>query len=121
MASCAYVGPAPVTLAEYVTVGRGPDHPGREPAAQPARKGLQPTSRSAPSCSTALGPAVNSGAGLFLYGEPGNGKTTLAKRITSCFGQTILVPHAIVEDGQIIKVFDAAYHETVEGAAPMRC
>ena len=34
-----------------------------------------------------LGPAINSGAGLFLYGEPGNGKSTLAKRITQCFGQ----------------------------------
>jgi len=57
-----------------------------------------------------LGPAVNSGAGLFLYGEPGNGKTTLAQRITQCFGQAIWVPWAIYEDGQIIKFFDAAYH-----------
>ena len=34
-----------------------------------------------------LGPAVNSGAGLFLYGAPGNGKTTLAKRITHVLRQ----------------------------------
>ena len=58
-----------------------------------------------------LGPAVNSGAGLFLYGEPGNGKSTLAQRITQCFGHEIWVPHAIFEDGQIIKFFDAAYHQ----------
>jgi predicted ATPase with chaperone activity len=57
-----------------------------------------------------LGPAVNSGAGLFLYGEPGNGKTTLAQRITQCFGQAIWIPWAIYEDGQIIKFYDAAYH-----------
>ena len=62
-----------------------------------------------------LGPAVNSGAGLFLYGAPGNGKSTLAKRITMCFRQEIWVPHAVLEDGQLIKVFDAAYHEEIEG------
>ena len=58
-----------------------------------------------------LGPAINSGAGLFLYGEPGNGKSTLAQRITQCFGHEIWIPHAIYEDGQIIKMFDAAYHQ----------
>jgi predicted ATPase with chaperone activity len=61
-----------------------------------------------------LGPAVNSGAGLFLYGEPGNGKTTLAQRITQCFGQAIWVPWAIYEDGQIIKFYDAAYHRPLK-------
>ena len=54
---------------------------------------------------------MNSGAGLFLYGAPGNGKSTLARRITSCFGQHIWVPQAVVEDGQLIKVYDAAYHD----------
>ncbi|HTN74455.1 MAG TPA: AAA family ATPase, partial [Pirellulaceae bacterium] len=61
-----------------------------------------------------LGPALNAGKGMFLYGAPGNGKTTLAKRITRCFGQEILVPHTIVEDGQFIKFFDSACHEAVE-------
>jgi predicted ATPase with chaperone activity len=58
-----------------------------------------------------LGPAINSGAGLFLWGEPGNGKSTLAKRITVCFGQRIWIPHALIDDGQIIKLYDAAIHE----------
>jgi predicted ATPase with chaperone activity len=58
-----------------------------------------------------LGPAVNSGAGLFLYGAPGNGKTTIAKRITRCFGQHLWIPQTIVEDGMMIKLFDASFHE----------
>ena len=61
-----------------------------------------------------LGPAVNSGAGLFLYGAPGNGKSTLARRITQCFGQDIWVPTRVIEDGQLIKLYDAAYHEAVK-------
>ena len=61
-----------------------------------------------------LGPAVNSGAGMFLYGAPGNGKSTLAQRITMCFGQEIWVPHAIMDDGHLIKLFDASYHATVD-------
>ena len=57
-----------------------------------------------------LGPAINSGTGLFLYGAPGNGKTTLAERITLCFGQEIWVPKAVVVEGEIIKFLDPAYH-----------
>ena len=64
-----------------------------------------------------LGPAICAGKGMFIYGPPGNGKTTIAQRITRCFGQTIFVPHAIVEDGQIIKLFDGSCHQQVRSAA----
>jgi predicted ATPase with chaperone activity len=63
-----------------------------------------------------LGPAVNSGAGLFLYGAPGNGKTTLAERITLCFGQEIWLPQVLLADGEIIKLYDPAYHREVSAS-----
>jgi len=63
-----------------------------------------------------LGPAVNSGAGLFLYGSAGNGKTTLARQMTRCFAQNIWIPNVVVEDGQLVKLYDPAYHQPVETA-----
>src|SRR5207245_5172541 len=62
-----------------------------------------------------LGPAISSGTGLFLYGAPGNGKTTLAERITRSFGQEIWIPRVILADGELIKLYDPAYHQIVAG------
>ncbi len=58
-----------------------------------------------------LGPAINSGRGLFLYGAPGNGKTSIAERITKAFGQTIWIPRSIGVDGEIMRMFDPGMHE----------
>ena len=51
---------------------------------------------------------------MFLYGAPGNGKSTLAKRLTMCFGQEIWIPRALLDDGQLIKLYDPAFHHAVE-------
>jgi len=61
-----------------------------------------------------LGPALNSGKAILLYGEPGNGKTATAVALSRCFRQTILVPYCIVSDGQIVKMFDPTVHEPCE-------
>ena len=58
-----------------------------------------------------LGPAINSGRGLFLFGPPGNGKSSIAERITAVFGREIWVPRAIGIDGEILRVFDPVNHE----------
>jgi hypothetical protein len=58
-----------------------------------------------------LGPAINSGRGLFLFGPPGNGKTSIAERITAAFGDTIWIPRAIGVDGEIVRLYDPVNHE----------
>ncbi len=113
---CGYVGPAPVSLAEYVLSVDAQTIRAESPKREQLQRAFADISINE-NLFDSLGPAVNSGAGLFLYGDPGNGKTTLARRITSCFGQHIYVPRAVIEDGQLIKLFDSAYHEPVESGA----
>ena len=60
-----------------------------------------------------LGPAISSGAPMFIYGPPGNGKTTIAETIGQVLPETIFVPHALYVGGQIIAVFDPVNHVPV--------
>ena len=65
-----------------------------------------------------LGPAVNSGKSLFLYGAPGNGKTVVAEGIGRALGTDMHIPHAVDVDGQTITMFDPVSHvKTAVGAA----
>ncbi len=57
-----------------------------------------------------IGPAINSGQSIFLFGYPGNGKTSIAERITRLMGDEIYIPYAVEANGQIIKVFDPILH-----------
>jgi predicted ATPase with chaperone activity len=113
--ACAYVGPAPVPLIEYVLSVEAQTIRAEAPKREQLERAFADISTDV-QVFDSLGPAVNSGAGLFLYGAPGNGKTTLAERVTRCFGQHIWIPRTLIEDGQLIKLYDPAYHEAVESA-----
>lgn len=113
MAECSYVGPAPVTLEAYcVSVaaqGMSEVHP-RQSDLERAFADLVIDIRML----ERLGPAINSGRGLFLYGFPGNGKTSIAERITDCFGDSVWVPYAISCGGQLITLYDPQTHQRID-------
>jgi predicted ATPase with chaperone activity len=115
MDQCGYLGAAPVPLDDYIVSVEAQTIRAEAPQKRHLTKAFADISVEAGMLDM-LGPAVNSGAGLFLYGAPGNGKTTLARRITMCYGNSIWIPRVLTEDGQLIKLFDAACHEPLNDA-----
>jgi predicted ATPase with chaperone activity len=67
-----------------------------------------------------LGPAINSGTSIFLYGPPGNGKTSVARAIGNLIlSQSMYIPFAMFVEGQVIKLYDSVNHQlAVDEDAP---
>ncbi len=57
-----------------------------------------------------IGPAVNTGRSMFLYGPAGNGKTLLSEHVAKLLGGDIYIPYAVEADGYVIKVLDQNIH-----------
>ena len=60
-----------------------------------------------------LGPAINAGHSMFVYGPPGNGKTVISQAIRSLLDGEIAIPHALEVEGNIIRLFDPVNHEEI--------
>jgi hypothetical protein len=64
-----------------------------------------------------LGPAINSGNPILIYGPAGNGKTTVAEIIGKIFQNVIFVPYCVDIGGEIMKVYDPTIHRSIEGSS----
>ena len=106
-----YVGPAPVPFSHYEESVRAQVSQADVTAAWLTRA-LQHLTLS-PDLLVQLGPPVNARAPLFLYGAPGNGKTTIAEACADLLGEPIFVPYAIDIEGQVMRLFDPLHHQRV--------
>ena len=107
-----YTGPAPVPFADYV----------ESVLAQTIKK-LTVTRRSirkafedlviSDEVFNEIGPAINSATSIFFFGFPGNGKTSIAERITRLMSDGIYIPHAVEANGNIIKIYDPIQHTMI--------
>ncbi len=115
LASNSYCGAAPVTLQQYNESVHAQSTARKVIKLDDFRKALQGLYIT-PDKQSQLAQAVNAGRGLFLYGPPGNGKTTVAEKLMGCYPDSIWIPRAIVVSGDIIRVFDSAVHEPLNPA-----
>src|SRR5438477_10314421 len=113
MKLCAYIGPAPVPLEDYI-----------EQVYRQAVTGIQCTPEVlrgsfshlviTEDLFNTIGPAIVSGRSVFIYGPPGNGKTSVARSIGEFMngsGGEIYVPYAFLAENSIITVYDQALHQ----------
>jgi hypothetical protein len=107
------VGPAPVSLAAYSAMIEW--QMARYTAVRPedvqsAIAHLVLSERAA----KLAGLAISSGRSLFLFGPPGNGKTSLGRMLHEAESGDLLIPHCIGIEESIIRVFDPQLHQPVE-------
>jgi predicted ATPase with chaperone activity len=111
-----YVGPTPVPFEQYVEVVHQQSVRRLKVDASVVDHGLADLVLSRTTRSL-VGPAVNSGRTLLLYGDPGNGKSSIAKGIGRMLSGDVLIPHAVDVSGQTIRVFDPRLHNRVDEPA----
>ncbi|MEO6607931.1 MAG: hypothetical protein ABIN69_05635, partial [Aestuariivirga sp.] len=113
MKRCQYFGPAPIALKHYQERIENQrisnEHVTRQQLDE-AFNGLVMTDRFI----SRLGPAVNSGNAILIYGPAGNGKTTVAEIVGRVFQDVIYVPYCVDIEGEIMKVYDPTVHRKVD-------
>lgn len=105
-----YYGACPVPLPHYIASVKKQTIEGQYPKKKDLLSAFNDLLIN-PKMLNKLGPAVASGRGMFLFGFPGNGKTSIAERVTGAFGKYVWLPRAIDIDGSILRVFDPMCHE----------
>lgn len=108
-----YVGPAPISLEAYTAsvqnqaAARPPVIP--EKIAE-SLAGMTLTDEAR----MLAGLAVTGNRSLFVYGPAGNGKTSICLNLRKALTDGVWVPHCIAIEQQVIRIFDAQVHETLE-------
>jgi len=109
---CSYFGGAPVSLADYITSVEMQSPTRDRPSAAQLREALKDLQVN-PEIFSQLGQAISSVGAIFLYGSPGNGKSSMAERLTNAFGPNIWIPRCVDVEGEFMQIFDPTIHYEV--------
>lgn len=109
---CTYFGAAPVPLRQYVASVKAQTLAAAKPSLSRIREAFTDLTMSE-DLTSRVAQAIYAGRGMFLYGNAGNGKTSIASRITKAFGDAIWIPKSIGVSGEIIRLFDPNKHKEV--------
>lgn len=122
MKQCQYVGPAPVPLEDYVEQTYRQAVTGINCSPEPLRAAFAHLVIKE-ELFNAIGPAIVSGKSVFIYGPPGNGKTSIARSIgdfMNSAGGEIYVPYSFIAENGIVTLYDEAVHQSVDAEANER-
>jgi predicted ATPase with chaperone activity len=111
---CSYFGAAPVPLAEYIASVHEQSITHQRPTCDELATVFSDLVIN-DEMQQRIGEAIHCGRGFFLYGAPGNGKSSVAERVARAFGQTIWIPRAIGVDGEIVRLYDPCNHVLAPG------
>lgn len=107
---CTYYGAAPVSIEEYHESVKRQSIRNLSPNYAQISQALEDLVVGKATVSQ-VGQAIRAGKALFLHGAPGNGKTSIAKRIIRAINEPVWIPRTVSVGGEIIRLFDPALHE----------
>ncbi|MCZ4295493.1 AAA family ATPase [Vibrio sinaloensis] len=111
----AYLGPVPVSLNQYCEMVKAQDVRAQMVNRADVEYALSDV-LGAHRMVGVLGPAINSGRALLLYGSAGSGKTFVATKILNSLNTSVYIPYAVFAAGNIIKVFSPQHHKRVSSS-----
>ncbi len=107
-----YAGPAPVPLAEYVEIVKSQTVHDHNVTGHDVRQAFSDVVVS-DDLLDRIGPSLNSGRAIFIYGPAGTGKTYLTSRMARVFSSSVLIPHAISINETVVSIFDPVIHKAI--------
>jgi predicted ATPase with chaperone activity len=113
MNRCTYCGSAPVAIEQYCQAMTLQSIRRHSPTFASIKQSLSELVLSDWLLSQ-VGQAIHSGKSMLLYGDPGNGKTSIARRAINSHNETIWIPRALTVSGEIIRLYDPVVHQEVK-------
>jgi hypothetical protein len=113
-----YLGPCPINFDDYLTLIRS-QSTGKANVTDASLKKALGTLELEQHVIDQIGGAMVSRASLFIFGAPGNGKSTITERMALLMGAPVEIPHAVAVGDEIIRVIDPVYHKIADGPQPI--